>query len=423
MTRSTTGHFTMLLIAAISCGLAFPAHAQESPLQRAAVGDFVEYEGSIPALETLKGLGGLAGLDGLDALTGKLKIRYKVTAKTETTATIEVAMFSGDNEMPGRTFDIPLDKPLDPILLTPTADERVKIKLEKKVPNLKYKVQEKEFSGEGYVYKAEMDLFGGAGAAGLEGFDIPGLEGLKEVAKKTEMTLSYFVSPEAPVLGIVVIKMQGPADAKFVLSAGTGVSKLITPSGPAAPDAPLAVPSSPGESDPGANGANMDVDRGYKVGDWMEYQGVERISKKIMTLRHTVKDIAGDGATVTATFSIDGQDVKEWDLAIPVKELITVVPTWDATGELDATPLPSTAAPRNVALKIPGRTLAGVEQTGVFAVVGGAKTQKVFVSIQSSSALPMTGIASMRIRTGTKVDVDLRLSGHSGLPALEKKSR
>ena len=412
------------LLTGLLLGLLVPSlSAQETPLQRAKPEDYVELDGVIPALETLKGLGGLPGLEGLGPLGNKLKIRYQMTSKSETTAKVVVSIRSGDADMGTREIELPLDKPVDPILLTPTSDEKVKIKFERTVPNLKYKIGDKEFSGAAHVYKVEMALFGNLEGKGLEGFDIPGLEGLKAVSEKSVMELSYFMSDEAPLMGIVAMKMTGVAQAKFELARGTGVEKLIPPTADTMPGDTVpgdSASTSPGN--PAPSGESMASDRPYKVGDWLEYQGTEKVSKKPAALRHIVKEVGDKSTLITAILSIDDQQVSTWDFEFPVADVVTILPQWEVIGDLSNRRQMNKSASKNVKFKLlESVEVAGVEESYTITLDTPGKPDRVLVNVGASRLAPLTGLVSVRMRHNTAVDLQLTLADQSGFVVLPEK--
>jgi hypothetical protein len=176
------------------------AAAQNVPLTKAAVGDWVEFKGTVVSI-----------FAGAQTHT----MRYTVKAKTDKTATVTAKSLVGDAVESERDIEWPLDQPLDAVKLAAGGDDKVTVTFEKNIPELKYKIKDKEFQGTGYQYKLAIDLF--------RGLDIPEAE----KAKPLETTVTYLVTPEAPVLGIGAFSMKGFINVKYELSDGTGVAALL----------------------------------------------------------------------------------------------------------------------------------------------------------------------------------------------------
>ena len=180
------------------------AVAQNVPLSKAAVGDWVELKGEAATL--------------VPFVTVTSTMRFTVKAKSEKTATIVVTVKSpAGDEVSESESEWPLDKPFDfekMAALAGAAAGDVKVTLEK-IPDLKHKIKNKEFQGTGYKYKMAVDLF--------RGLDIPEAE----KGKPVETTITYLVTPDAPVVGIAVISLKGLANVRYELSDGTGVAAIL----------------------------------------------------------------------------------------------------------------------------------------------------------------------------------------------------
>jgi hypothetical protein len=367
------GSMLLLLLVASLCG------ADESPLAKAAVGDWVEFQGDAPRL------------DGLVKTDTKLTIRYTVKAKTDKVATLNVKSWSGELEMADGDFDVPLDQPFNAALLAPTASDKVNVKLEKTVPNLKYKIKGKEFQGTAYQYKMGVDLFSGLGfPAGEE-------KGKKvEKAKNLEISLSYFVSPDAPVLGIALFSVSGLTSVRYELSDGTGVGPLLYP-----PPPPKVAK--------------------HKVGDWLEYRGVNRGDEREIVLRHTVKAISAEETTMAAELAVDGKSTESWEFTVPGKNVLAFAPRWQEFGDVEnRTSLRRTGDYKRTFDVLDNIRLKGTADSFQITLNSGKKSENVWVSFGVCFDLPLTGLAVIGLRSNKGIDVELLLAKQSGF--LEVKS-
>jgi hypothetical protein len=186
------------------------AAAQNVPLTRAKVGDWVEFKATASLLP------------GSPPQT--LTMRYTVKAKADSTATITVKNSAGDVVASEHDLEWPLDKPFDGSRLAAgPANDRVKVTLDKTIPDAKHTIKGKEFQGTAYQYKVAIDL---AGALG--GLEVPGGDKVKPL----EATVTYLVTPDAPVLGIAAFSMKGGlGNVNYELADGTGVAEVLNPLG------------------------------------------------------------------------------------------------------------------------------------------------------------------------------------------------
>jgi hypothetical protein len=341
-------------------------YGEDSPLQKAAVGDWVEFQGISPKL---------GGLPGTDAA---VSIRYTVKAKTDKTATLNVKSSTGEFETSNSDFELPLDQPLDASALMPTRGEKGSFKLDRTIPNLKYKIKGKEFQGTGVQYKAELDLFSGLG-----------LPKGDESAPKPEMAVVYFVTPQAPVLGVAMFTVKGFVPVRFELTDGTGVSELLYPP---RPPAPLA----------------------YKVGDWMEYRGVNEKDEREIVLRHTVQAIAEGKTTIVATLTVAGNEEESWEFDLHDPNGLAAAPRWKEFGDiLKASSLQSPASSAVRFEVLDGVRLKG-DETSHEIMLDPKAREKGWVGLGRCSELPLTGLARISLQNNTGIRVKLALASHSG---------
>src|SRR6478752_4816644 len=87
------------------------AVAQNVPLTRASVGDWVEFNAIAPSI-----------LPGAEPQT--LTMRYTVKAKTATMATVTAKSWAGDVLISEQDIDWPLDQPLDAVKLAGVASDK-----------------------------------------------------------------------------------------------------------------------------------------------------------------------------------------------------------------------------------------------------------------------------------------------------------
>src|SRR5688500_10325204 len=89
---------------AAACLLSLPFHsvADDSPLAKAAVGDWVEFKGTAPSL------------GGLVKTPTTLTLRFTVKSKTDKSATLTAKSWAGEHEQPQREIEVPLDVLFDP---------------------------------------------------------------------------------------------------------------------------------------------------------------------------------------------------------------------------------------------------------------------------------------------------------------------
>lgn len=371
----------------------------DSPLNKANVGDWVEFKGNVRGVEILgKRTGGTTAT-----------IRYTVKSKTDAEAILTIKSWAGEHEVGERELKVPFDKPIDAGIFAPTSDDKVSMKLVETFRDKKYKVGQKEFPGTSYKYKMSIDLFGGLVPGGKEDEK----EKPKDKGKGMEMTVSIFVSPEAPVLGMVAMGMSGLQSVKYELSDGTGVTSLLYPPVPPKPTrAALA-----------------------SIGDWLEYKGKNTIDGREVVLRHTVvakemqkilddKDGKEEPAImVEAKLSVDGTEVETWEFVAPKHSAVTAVPRWNDwgyTGDYQS------LQRHNQDKHTPVRVLDGkwidawfTELLQLSVEIEGKK-QVIYVEEGINDEIPLTGIASFRLTRHNVVDVQLDLADHCGCVTITK---
>lgn len=385
----------------------------DSPLTKAKVGDWVEFTGQTS--------GGV--FPGMAAPT--LTIRYTVKAKTETEATLAVTTWVGNRETGEREIKMPLNKPLDIASLTPGKDDKVEIKLEETLTDRKLKVGKKEFTGTIYKYKMAIDLFGGLdlGGGGGKGKkksdDKPKEEDKpseKAKGKPIEMTIGIFLSPEAPVIGMVSMSMDGITKVVYKISDGTGVGPLLNP-----PKAPEPSP--------------IDL---AQVGDWLEYQGKNKVDDRLVVLRHTVLEnimqpIPNDkegkeqpALKIEAALSVDGKEVSKWEFVEPTSDGLSAIPRWPEWGYMgEHLSYSRKKASGNPTLQVLGDTWIEVAypNRAQLTIKADGQNTLVYAEIGRHSEIPLTGIAAMRLERHNVVDLELVLAKASGAVKITKTAQ
>lgn len=386
--------FWLLLIWGAATSVA-QEQVMESPLKKAKAGDWVELKADVSGVEIL-------GKRSNTTAT----IRYTVKDKTESEAILLVKSWSGALETGEYELKIPLDKPVDVATFVPTSDD-ADLKLVETFQDKKYKIKQKEFAGTGYKYKMSIDLFG---KLLPENSKDDGIGKPKEKGKGMEMTIAIFLSPEAPVLGIVAMGMNGIQAVKYELYDGTGVSPLLYPPPPTR--AELA-----------------------KVGDWLEYRGTNKVDGREVVLRHTVvakemqkvpgnKDGKEEEAIhISAKLSVDGTETETWQFVVPAHDALAEVPhwgDWGFTGEHSS--VRKGREGRQTRMCVLGDTwiearTADSQRIGV--TIDG---NKQLVDFQKSThyQIPLTGAAAFRLARKDVVDIRLDLADHSGCATITK---
>lgn len=389
--------FWLLLIWGAATSVA-QEQVMESLLKKANVGDWVEFKADVSGPEIL-------GKRSSTTAT----IRYTVKDKTESKAVLLVKSWSGALETGEYELKIPLDKPVDVAMFVPTSDD-ADLKLVETFQDKKYKIKQKEFAGTGYKYKMSIDLFG---KLLPENSKDDGNGKPKEKGRGMEMTIAIFLSPEAPVLGIVAMGMNGIQAVKYELSDGTGVGPLLYPP----------VPEKPTR----AAIAN--------VGDWLEYKGTNQIDGREVVLRHTViakekqripdnkEGKEADCIRIQAKLSVDGNEVDAWEIIEPGHSILSALPHWSEWGFTGK----HESLRRGMQNKhAPVRVLGDKWIDGWFTnalqltVKIDGKNQTIYVDEGSNEEVPLTGIASFQLRRSSVVDVQLDLADHSGCVTITK---
>jgi hypothetical protein len=367
-----------IALTALVCLVAFAtasARGADSPLQKAAVGDFVEFRSA----------------------QGNVYVRYTVKAKTDKTATLTVKSWSGELEMGEREVELPLAGSLDLQKLVPTSDDKVEVKFDKEVPNLKYKVKSKEFAGTAYTYKMNVDLFGSLLSA-VKGADDKAEDKATDEGK-LEMTIAYFVSPEAPVLGLVAIAFKGGFPLRLELSDGTGVADMLYP--------PVKNPS-PSEK--------------AQAGEWLEYHGTNEPDGRKVVLRHEVKEKEGDKAILTGKLLIDGALAEEWEFALPRAKKTDFIPLWRELGDLRGPySFSDVGSVKKKVTILDDVKLQGEEDAYSITFTEGKERKLLQVGITTASELPLTRIAQISLKRQPTINVTLTLVGHSGIVEVKAK--
>lgn len=409
MVLSRLIHFLLFMVALVAT-----ADAQDpltdSPLEKANVGDWVEFTGQTSG----------GGYPGTPAQT--LTIRYTLKAKTETEATLTIKSWVGKDETSEREIKMPLDKPFDITSLAPNKDDKVEIKLEETLTDRKLKVGRKEFTGTIYRYTMAVDLFGGLGLVGSGGKGKKKTDGDKPKTneekpaeqakgKPVKMTIAMFLSPEAPVLGMVSFSMDGIQKVVYKLSDGTGVPPLLYPPKAAEPS----------------------LIELAKVGDWLEYQGKNKVDDRTVTMRHTVlektiqpipNNIEGKerpALKIEATLSVDGKGVSKWEFVEPTNDGFYTIPRWAEwgyTGEYQSFSAKNGSG--KATLQVLGNTWIEVDYSrrSQLTLKVDSKTERksplFYAEIARHPEIPLTGISAIKLERQNVVVVELVLTKASG---------
>lgn len=351
----------------------------------AKTGDWVEFVADLPSFAPLG-----------NGAPKTSTIRYTLTENSKERRRMLVQVWTGAELLQESEIELPIGNEISPnFMLMQQSQSKNQWTLTEEAKGTVL-VARKKIPCVGYQYTSKVDVFGEL-FKGLPQKENRKADDPKSEKSAEKITFAIMVDPNAPLLGIVGMRMQGFFDLFYKLSDSSDFRDYYN----SYDEFGVPVPAVKGSS-------------GLNVGDWLEFTGTTFPKNEVVKMRHTVVAVDQAEVKLRVDLEMSGKSLGTKDYVMQADGTISGFESdllhWLKLPEIGAKTLPTTGAFQHTLFD--GQRLDGNERTWKEKA---ADSKSLELSLRTCRAVPLSGLFSLDISAPDRSEVHMALTADSGV--------
>lgn len=348
-------------------------------------GDWVEFVADLPSFASL----------GSGAPTTST-IRYTLTENSKERRRMLVQVWTGAELLQESEIEIPVGNEISPnFMLMQQSESKNQWTLTEEAKGTVL-VARKKIPCVGYQYTSKVDVFGEL-FKGLRQREDQNRDDPKVDKPDGKITFAIMADPNAPLLGIVGMRMKGFFDLFYKLNDSSDFRDYYN----SYDDFGVPIPAVKGSS-------------GLKVGDWVEFTGTSFPKNEAVKMRHSVVSVDKVDVKIRVDLDVAGRSLGAKEYILDPDGTISGFESdflqWLKMPEIGSKTLPRTGAFQHTLFD--GRRLDGNERSWKEDV---PDAKSLELSLRRCRAVPLSGLFSLAISAPDRSQVHLTLTADSGV--------